>query len=482
MLGSLRKFSSTIYAKILLGIVVIPFVFWGMGGTFKGGSKNIIVVIDKEKYSIEDFGNFIEEFNIENNKITSSQLENLLSEYIGEKLIEKEIEHFGIKISDDSLAKIIRYQENFKRENKFSRLEYEKFLLKNNITASYFENNLYKSETKRQLFDLIGGGIFPPKFSVNNAYNKVNQKRNVQLINLNDIFKKKIKLSDDQIKSYFENNKNKYIETHKSIRLLELDPKKLTGDDEYTNLYFEKIDEIDDKIIEGKNFDHIIQKYNLENINTFTFDKSGKEVNSKNIENFPKNLIKNILNLKNDEPTALIEIVEKYFIIEIIKTENIQKSFDDVSVKKDILLNLEKDIKRKYLSNLISKLNSDKFNKSDFDKLSINENINVKKISLSNKNDNKILKKEIVNEIYAFPENRVFVINDINFIENYLVYIDKIESVNIDENSDEYKEYSNLAKIKIANELYNTYDDYIKKRYKIDINYQALDTVKNYFN
>ena len=222
--------------------------------------------------------------------------------------------------------------------------------------------------------------------------------------------------------------------------------------------------------------------WNLENINTFTFDKSGKEVNSKNIENFPKNLIKNILNLKNDEPTALIEIVEKYFIIEIIKNENIQKSFDDISVKKDILLNLEKDIKRKYLSNLISKLNSDKFNKSDFDKLSINENINVKKISLSNKNDNKILKKEIVNEIYAFPENRVFVINDINFIENYLVYIDKIESVNIDENSDEYKEYSNLAKIKIANELYNTYDDYIKKRYKIDINYQALDTVKNYFN
>ena len=124
MLGSLRKFSSTIYAKILLGIVVIPFVFWGMGGTFKGGSKNIIVVIGKEKYSIEDFGNFIQKFNIENNKITTNQLEILLSDFIGEKLIEKEIEHFGIKISDDSLAKIIRYQENFKRENKFSRLEY----------------------------------------------------------------------------------------------------------------------------------------------------------------------------------------------------------------------------------------------------------------------------------------------------------------------------------------------------------------------
>ena len=45
MLSSIRKFSKTIYAKVLLGIVVIPFVFWGMGSNFIGGSKNVIVVI-----------------------------------------------------------------------------------------------------------------------------------------------------------------------------------------------------------------------------------------------------------------------------------------------------------------------------------------------------------------------------------------------------------------------------------------------------
>ena len=45
-----------------------------------------------------------------------------------------------------------------------------------------------------------------------------------------------------------------------------------------------------------------------------------------------------------------------------------------------------------------------------------------------------------------------------------------------------YQKYLNLSKNKITNELYNTYDNYIKKRYKIDINYKALDIVKNYFN
>ncbi len=35
--------------------------------------------------------------------------------------------------------------------------------------------------------------------------------------------------------------------------------------------------------------------------------------------------------------------------------------------------------------------------------------------------------------------------------------------------------------MKITNGLFNAYDSYIKKRYKIDINYKALDTVKNYY-
>ena len=55
MLGPIRKFSGTIYAKILLGIIIIPFVFWGMGSSIRGGSKNTVVVIDKEKYSIQEF-------------------------------------------------------------------------------------------------------------------------------------------------------------------------------------------------------------------------------------------------------------------------------------------------------------------------------------------------------------------------------------------------------------------------------------------
>ena len=73
-------------------------------------------------------------------------------------------------------------------------------------------------------------------------------------------------------------------------------------------------------------------------------------------------------------------------------------------------------------------------------------------------------------------------IKEISFLENYLVYIDKIENVNINKNDGQYMEYLNLSRSKIISQIYNTYDNYIKKRYEIDINYQTLNVIKNYFN
>ena len=480
MLGSFRKFSGSIYAKILLGIIIIPFVFWGMGSSITGGSKNVVVVIDKEKYSIQHFSNFIKKTALK--KVEANDVEGFLFAFISEKLIEKEIEHFGIKLSDNSLSKLIRHQEQFKRENKFSRTEYEKFLIKNNVTAINFESILSKEEKKKQLLDFIGGGASPSKFLVNISYDKINQKRVIELINLNDVFKIKLNFSEDQIKTYFENNKNKYNKIYKSVKLLELSPKKLVDNNEFNDLFFKKIDEIDDLIFGGEKLNYIIQKFNLEKPNSFTINELGKDINSKMNKKITKDLIEKIFNIKEIEPTVLIEDKNKYFIVELVKTESIQKGIGDDFIKKEILLDLGKKTKRRLITEIIDKINKNNFNKYDFDKLSKDKNVNIKKISLNNQNDDKILKKEIVNQIYTFPEKKVIIVNDIGLSENFLIYIDKIKNVTIDENSGEYQKYFNLSKNQIVSELYNTYENYIQKKYKIDINYQALDAIKNSYN
>ena len=480
MIGSFRKFSGSIYAKILLGIIIIPFVFWGMGSSITGGSRNVVVVIAKEKYSVANFNSFIR--NTATKKVEAKDIDQLLFAFINEKLIEKEIEHFGIKLSDNSLAKLIKHQEQFKRNNKFSRTEYEKFLIKNNINTITFESILSEEEKRKQLLDFIGGGTLPSKFLVNISYDKINQDRDIELINLDEAFKKKLNFSEIQIKTYFENNKDKYTKIYKSIKLLELSPKKLVDNNEFNDLFFKKIDEIDDLIFGGEKLNYIIQKFNLEEPDSLIINQSGEEINSKMNKNITNQLIEKIFNIEEVEPTILIEDKNKYFIIELIETQNIEKGYDDSLIKKDILLALSQKTKRKLISEIIDKINKNNFKKYDFDQLSKNENVNIKKINLINQNDDKILKAEIVKQIYGFPEKKVIIVNDIGMSENYLIYIDKIKNVTIDEKSEEYETYFNLSRNETVNELYNTYENYIQKKYKVDINYQTVDTIKNSLN
>ena len=149
MLRIISKFSNSIFAKIFLFILIIPFVFWGMGPLFQGGKQNTIVEIGKEKISTQEFTDFVKNYSSSEETLDINLIEKLLSNFIGEKLIAQEIEYFGIRLSDKSLSAIIRNKKVFKKENKFSRTEYEKFLVKNNLNAATLEANISKQEKKR---------------------------------------------------------------------------------------------------------------------------------------------------------------------------------------------------------------------------------------------------------------------------------------------------------------------------------------------
>ena len=452
-----------------------------MGPLFTGGSQNTIVTIGKEKFSTDEFTNFIRYKTTNSSSVDENSIENLFSTFIGEKIMELEINYFNFKLSDNSLSSIIKNEKAFLKGNKFSRTAYEKFLLESNTNAASFEYNLSKQEKKNQLLNFIGGGIVPSHFVVNLAYDKINQQRDIEFINLNDIFKNKFNFSDNNIQSYYNQNKETFIDIYKTINSAKLDPRILSGGNEFNDLFFQKIDEIDDLIVEGKSLKYISKKYNLESSTSFTIDSQGIDIKSKNKINFPDKLISKIIIIDNEDPILLIENIEEYFIFELSKTEKVQKKINDKFVAKEILANLERQTKRKIISEIVAKINNNNFNKKQFNELSKDENAVIKKITLASKNDDKILKQELVKQIYAFSENRVIVVTDIDLSENFLIYIDKIDNKSIDIKSEDYNKYFNLSKIKMVSNLYKTYDTYLKNKYEININHKALDAVKNYF-
>ena len=111
MLSSIGKFSKSFFVKLLVGIIILPFVFWGMGDVFRGGNQNVIASIGSEKISTQEFINYLNKLNLNENERKnlnkSNLLEQILSEYIGRKIINLEI--INLKIVVSKKQKILIY-------------------------------------------------------------------------------------------------------------------------------------------------------------------------------------------------------------------------------------------------------------------------------------------------------------------------------------------------------------------------------------
>ena len=159
MLKNLRGFSNTKLAGVLIAIIIVPFVFWGMGSVFSGGNTNNVAKINNKSISTQDFLQYVNQsrINLEYVKenIENNVIEEILTGLVSNKLLEMEIESLNASLSENILANKIRSDEKFVDDKKsFSRQKYEKFLLENNLTAPIYEIKLKDQELKKNLFDL----------------------------------------------------------------------------------------------------------------------------------------------------------------------------------------------------------------------------------------------------------------------------------------------------------------------------------------
>ena len=262
MLNNIRNFSKTIFAKILLVIIIIPFVFWGMGGVFSSGNQNSIAKINNHNISTQDFMDYLNNSRIEQKiireNIDKDIIEQLLSELISLTLLNMEIQDLDITVSEDMLVNLIKNNKEFLDEKGFfSRTKYEKFLLLQNITAIQFEEKLKENELKKRLFSYVSGGIKSPLFVINNVYQEQTSKIDVEFINLDKIYKKKEDFTVSEINEYIKLNNNNLEEEYIDFTYAKLTPKNLIGIDNFNELFFKKIDEIENKISNDVKFNEL---------------------------------------------------------------------------------------------------------------------------------------------------------------------------------------------------------------------------------
>ena len=475
MISSLRKFSKTGIAKVLMVIIIIPFVFWGMGGVFSTGSTNSIAKINNYNISTQDFVEHLNEARLDSDtikqNIDNNVLEELLGNLVSSTLIQMEIEDLNISISEKILIEKIKKNKVFlDNQNKFSRTKYEKFLLSNNMTAPDFEIRLKKNELQKNLFSYISGGIKSPFFITNNTFREQTKKLDIKFINLINVYKKKESFSNDEMQSYIDENKDQLKNEHIDFSYLKLTPQNLVETDEYNELFFEKIDEIENKISNGVKFKDIISKLKIQ-----PTIKTNYISNSKNDETEEK-----IYQKRNEDKIQLIDENEFYVLYEINKVNKILPNLNDENFRNKITEILYEKSKYEYNFKLINDINNKKFNESNFIKLSNDNSATIEQIQLNSVEDNDKFDINSVKLMYALPVNSFTLISD-DEQNIYLAKVIKSHQENIVKSSNEFANYNNKANKKMRDNMYSSYDYLLNKKYKVKINQKTLERVKNYY-
>jgi len=331
MISSFRNFAKTKIAGVFIFIIIIPFVFWGMGSMFNSGNTNNIAKINNTNISTQDFMDYLNESGISQqairNNLENNVIEELLSGLISTTLLDLEIKDFNIYLTEQTLLKQIKSNNNFFDENKvFQRTLYEKFLLTNNISAPMFELRLKNRELQKQLFDYIGAGSKTPSMFVKKKFENDNRTLELEIINLSSFYKKKEQFNDDEIIKFIDDNKDQLKRDYIDFKYLIINNKIVTRIDEFNQEFFNKIDEIENKISQNINFDTLLNDFNL---------------TSKSYSNFSpieeNQSIENIVYSLRANKFDLVENGNEYILYNISKTEGKTPDISDDLVKNDIL-------------------------------------------------------------------------------------------------------------------------------------------------
>ncbi|MBD1558007.1 peptidylprolyl isomerase [Vibrio sp. S9_S30] len=276
MMERLREGVNSIAVKIILGLIILSFVFTGVSG-YIGSGSNVAAKVDGVEISR---GAFEQAYQNERNMLQAQygeQYANLLSDpdfvqrlrlsvldkMVNEVLLENHAKSLGLRISDEQVLGMILQMPEFQLEGKFNQDIYESSLRRAGYTPESFGEVIRRSEVRNQLLQALSGSEFSLPGEVADQSKLITQTRDIRILELNvEEFAKSANPSDEELQEYYSSNAVKFTRPEQvKISYLELSGDALKAsvdvtDEEIEAYYQESLDQY--STAEQRSVSHIL--------------------------------------------------------------------------------------------------------------------------------------------------------------------------------------------------------------------------------
>lgn len=260
MMDRLREGVSSIAVKIILGLIILSFIFAGVGNYLISGSNNAAAKVGGTEIAR---GEFEQAYQNERNRMQSqlgdyfsnlladpsyvaSFRKSVLDRMVNDLLLEQHAESLGLRVSDDQIRQAILEMPQFQNEGKFDQDIYQSALRRAGFTPDSFAEYLRRDLVRNQLVTALQGSEFTLQGEVEAQGQLIAQTRDIRTITLSpQEFADKVDLTDDEIARFYQQNPDNYTRPEQvKLSYIELSAEQLKSDlavsDEQARQYYQE--------------------------------------------------------------------------------------------------------------------------------------------------------------------------------------------------------------------------------------------------
>ncbi|MEM7216451.1 MAG: SurA N-terminal domain-containing protein [Pseudomonadota bacterium] len=248
MLDSLRVFSKSWLAIVLIGLLVVSFAIWGISGSIIFGGQYTIVQVGDTEIDANEY-----RFAYENQLVTFSQSigrrlsrqeadalgmrENVLTQVIAGAVLDENARKMGLGLSDQSVAEEIADDPRFRDlSGQFSRNGLRNSLAQAGMTENDYIQSRKRVSMRNQILDGTAASLAMPAAYIDALSTYRDETRVFEFVTLGTEVAGVIPdPSETDISSYYETNKTDFIAPpYRKVAILKLQPQDLMKPEEVT--------------------------------------------------------------------------------------------------------------------------------------------------------------------------------------------------------------------------------------------------------
>ena len=107
--------------------------------------------------------------------------------------------------------------------------------------------------------------------------------------------------------------------------------------------------------------------------------------------------------------------------------------------------------------------------------------LEIKDYKINNIKQNEIFSEGIIKRIFLTKDGDIDLITNSTLTKSFLILAMRTEYKDLKKDSNDYEKYEAKARLNLINKIYQSHDNNLNEKYKVELNQRTIERVKNSF-